>query len=236
MADVRLLGTTHERPADRLAGEGGHLGPPPAPERLAIFLREMRTVGCDEYVRWDRSRYGVSCEWAGQEVLVGVGPDLMEIQPGTGAYPPIPGRARRSSTSRCSASGAVSSGSHRLAPRGPLAVQIPSVEVERCPLAACEAVLGVAGRLVSMEKARLHLQQVGLAQAPEVLDSRPEASARTRLAHLPFRRTPRLRPRLEGRSPAYLARAAPMRPPGHLRQSVHLRQPLPGPQSVGLGS
>ncbi len=104
VADVRLHGTTHERPADRLATERSSLGPMPAHDRLATFLREKRTVGRDGYVQWGRSWYGVPCQWA-------------SLRPGD-----------------------------RPVAKEPLAVQIPSLEVERRPLTAYESLLGVAGR------------------------------------------------------------------------------------------
>src|SRR5690606_22929444 len=53
VADVRVHGTTFERPVDRLQAERIHLTPLPGPERLRPFQRETVTVGRDGYVRWE---------------------------------------------------------------------------------------------------------------------------------------------------------------------------------------
>jgi hypothetical protein len=70
VADVRVHGTTKERPVDRLQAERAHLHPLPAQERLQPFLREERKVGRDSYVRWQQGMYGVQCIWVGQTVQV----------------------------------------------------------------------------------------------------------------------------------------------------------------------
>jgi transposase len=78
VADVRVHGTTHERPADRLAQERPRLGSLPSRERVAPFLREERKVGRDGFVRWGGAWYGVPWSWAGR--TVGVQADLTTVQ------------------------------------------------------------------------------------------------------------------------------------------------------------
>lgn len=70
VADVRVHGTTHERPVDRLARERLQLAPLPPRERVVPFLREERKVGRDAFVRWGGSWYGVPWPWAGKTVQV----------------------------------------------------------------------------------------------------------------------------------------------------------------------
>ena len=83
VANVRIHGTTHERPIDRLAVERHHLQPLPGQERLQPFLRESRTVGRDGYVQWDRSWYGVPWPWKpGEKVEVQPGTDIVQLWTG----------------------------------------------------------------------------------------------------------------------------------------------------------
>jgi transposase len=63
VANVRVHGTTGERPVDRFAHEAAHLLPLPGPERLAPFMREERRVGRDGFVAWERGWYGVPWTW-----------------------------------------------------------------------------------------------------------------------------------------------------------------------------
>jgi transposase len=65
VANVRVHGTTHERPAARLAQEQPRLRAVPPAERLRPFLREERKVGRNGYVRWEGAWYGVVWTWAG---------------------------------------------------------------------------------------------------------------------------------------------------------------------------
>ncbi|MGQ5710811.1 Mu transposase domain-containing protein [Desulforudis sp. DRI-14] len=78
MANVRIHGTTRERPIDRLVVEQAHLMPLPGPDRLIPFLREERKVGRDGYLQWNGSWYGVPWQWAGRQVEVQ--PDETTIQ------------------------------------------------------------------------------------------------------------------------------------------------------------
>lgn len=82
VADVRVHGTTQERPCDRLQQEHAHLRALPGAERLQPFLREERRVGRDAYVRWQRSAYGVSWLWVGQTVQVQANEETVEIWAG----------------------------------------------------------------------------------------------------------------------------------------------------------
>lgn len=79
VANVRLHGTTFERPIDRLATERQHLRPCPGPECLTPFLSETRMVGRDGFVRFNGSSYGVPWRYAGQEVLVRNAHETVEI-------------------------------------------------------------------------------------------------------------------------------------------------------------
>jgi hypothetical protein len=69
VADQRVHGTTHERPAERFArGEvllPVDLRPAPPRERL-----ETRIVPKDAYVAVDTNQYSVPFEWAGRQVCV----------------------------------------------------------------------------------------------------------------------------------------------------------------------
>lgn len=79
VANVRVHGTTHERPADRLLVERSQLQRLPTQDRLQTFLREKRKVGRDGYIQWDRSSYGVPWHWVGKEVEVHADRDVVEI-------------------------------------------------------------------------------------------------------------------------------------------------------------
>lgn len=79
VADVRVHGTTQERPCDRLQQEHAHLRALPTAERLQPFLREDRQVGRDAYVRWQRSAYGVPWLWVGKTVQVQANEEVVEI-------------------------------------------------------------------------------------------------------------------------------------------------------------
>ena len=79
VADVRMHGTTHERPVDRLETERAKLMPLPERSRLGSFLRDERTVGRDGYVRYGTAWYGVPWRWAGCSVLVEADGDTVSI-------------------------------------------------------------------------------------------------------------------------------------------------------------
>lgn len=82
IANVRVHGTTKERPQDRLAQERAVLHALPGRERLTPFLRETRKVGRDGFVHWEGSVYGVPWAWAGATVQVQPGPQVVEVWAG----------------------------------------------------------------------------------------------------------------------------------------------------------
>lgn len=82
VANVRLHGTTRERPVDRLRVEQAHLLPLPGPEKLVPFLREERKVGRDGYIQWQGAFYGVPWGWAGKKVDVQADQDTVKIWAG----------------------------------------------------------------------------------------------------------------------------------------------------------
>ena len=79
VADVRIHGTTHERPLDRLVIEREHLAAVPGRSRLTVFLREERKVGRDGFVRYGGAWYGVPWTWSGQIVQLDAGKDTVTI-------------------------------------------------------------------------------------------------------------------------------------------------------------
>lgn len=146
-ANVRIPGTTRERPSDRLVVERAHLAPLPGPERLLPFLREERRVGRDGYVPWNGSWYGVSWALAGQKVQVQPGEDTVEIWAGERRLV-VHARATRPGQ-RFPAPGqwdGLPMGDGRLR-KAPTALQVAALEVERRALAVYEDLVGgVSGR------------------------------------------------------------------------------------------
>jgi len=142
VADVRVHGTTLERPAERLVRERPHLLALLPAERLVPFQREERRVGRDGYVAYERAWYGVSWRWAGQLVQVQAGAGTVQLWAGDERLAVHP-RAQRPGQ-RLTIPGqwaGLPSGDGR-PPKEPLAVQLPSVEVEQRPLAAYAALVG----------------------------------------------------------------------------------------------
>jgi len=79
VADVRIHGTTHERPVDRLEKDRASLAPVPERLRLVSFLRDERKVGRDGFVRYGSAWYGVPWRWAGRTVQVEADGDMVSI-------------------------------------------------------------------------------------------------------------------------------------------------------------
>jgi transposase len=79
VADARIHGTTHERPADRLESEQAELLPVPGRSRLTCFLREERKVGRDGFVRYGGAWYGVPWTWAGRTVQLDADDAIVSI-------------------------------------------------------------------------------------------------------------------------------------------------------------
>jgi transposase len=142
IANVRIHGTTHERPIDRLTQEQAYLLPLPSPEQLAPFLREERTVGRDGFVAWERAWYGVHWRWVGQTVQVQADHDLVQLFAGDQRLDLHPRATQRGQR-------LIQPGQWAGLPRGdgrprpePLAVQVPGLEVEQRSLAVYDALAG----------------------------------------------------------------------------------------------
>lgn len=145
VANVRVHGTTGERPLDRLLAEQPQLLALPGRERLAPFLREERKVGRDGYVAWEGAFYGVPWRWAGQTIQVQADQTLVQLWAGEDRLAVHPRASRRGQRLTLPGQWAgLPRGDGRPKP-GPLAVQVPAVEVEQRPLALYDALVG-AGR------------------------------------------------------------------------------------------
>jgi hypothetical protein len=92
VADLRIHGTTHERPIDRFASEQlTPLGsrPPYRYERV-----RLRRVANDALVAVSAARYSVSVEYVGQIVSVHTrAPTIRDLPPGSARRMPSEGRA-----------------------------------------------------------------------------------------------------------------------------------------------
>jgi transposase len=141
VADVRIHGTTHERPTDRLAIERSALLTVPGRSRLTEFLREERKVGRDGFVRYGGAWYGVPWTWAGSTVQLDVDEHTVAI---------FSGEERLALHPRAGHSGQrqilpgqwhdLPTGDTR-PPRSPLAFQLAAPEVERRSLYEYAAVV-----------------------------------------------------------------------------------------------
>ena len=98
IADVRLHGTTEERPIDRFARERGHLGPC-AGKPSFVRLRELaRVVHSDLCVEVDTNSYSVPWEHIGKEVTVRIGDGMVTVYHGEieiARHPEATGRRER---------------------------------------------------------------------------------------------------------------------------------------------
>lgn len=147
IADVRVHGTTFERPMDRLQVERAHLIPLPDSELLSPFLWKEATVGRDGYVRWNRAWYGIPWPWkAGQKVRVESSNDLVSLWSGDEllAVHPIATKAGQRFTHPGQWSGLPYEFDER--PQEPTAVQLTAVEVEQRSLAHYDLAAGVTSR------------------------------------------------------------------------------------------
>jgi hypothetical protein len=139
-ANVRIHGTTHERPCDRWAMERSHLQPLPTQEKLAAFLRESRQVGRDGFVQFERSWYGLPQPWwPGQMVEIQPGVDRVEIWSGARRLIVHPRASSPGQRFRAPGQWAGLKPADRAVRREPTAVQLPSVEVEQRSLTTYEA-------------------------------------------------------------------------------------------------
>jgi len=139
VANVRVHGTTGERPIDRLQRERALLRPLPSASSLAVFEREDRKVGRDGYVQWERSYYGVEWPWAGQLVQVAPSSHVIELWHGEQRLAVHPRATQPGQRFTVPGQWAgLELGQRRR--REPLAVQLPMIEVEQRSLAAYEAI------------------------------------------------------------------------------------------------
>jgi transposase len=142
VANVRVHGTTRERPIDRLARERPHLRALPEAPRLRPFLREERKVGRDGYVRWDGAWYGVLWTWAGKAVQLEATDTTVEVWAGEqrlAVHPRATKAGQRFTVPGQWAGLPAGAAEGRRARREPLAVQLPTVVVEARPLAVYAA-------------------------------------------------------------------------------------------------
>jgi hypothetical protein len=145
VANVRLHGTTGERPVERWQVERGSLQALVGEERLTPFLRESRLVGRDSYVRWGRGVYGVPCAWVGSRVDVQLSDRGVEIWAGEEMLALHPQARRRGQrfTWPGQWDGLVT-GEIR-PPKEPLVLQLPAVQVEQRSLGEYERILVAGG-------------------------------------------------------------------------------------------
>jgi transposase len=142
VAAARVHGTTLERPADRLVRERPHLLPLPPAERVAPFRREERRVGRDGFVAWERSWYGVSWSHAGRTVQVQAEAETIAIWAGNERLAVHPRATRPGQRLTTPGQWAGLAATSDRPAREPLAVEVPSIEVERRSLAVYDALIG----------------------------------------------------------------------------------------------
>jgi hypothetical protein len=79
VADVRVHGTTHERPIDRFTRERSALIAAPGPRSFQLEARQPRIVASDYLVSFETNRYSVPFRLIGQTVEVRRQGDVLEI-------------------------------------------------------------------------------------------------------------------------------------------------------------
>jgi transposase len=143
VANVRLHGTTQERPIDRWPMERAVLQSLPSPERVQPFLWDERRVGRDGYVQWEGSWYGLPWPWRpSQSVSIHTTDALVELWAGTAqqaVYPRGTRRGQRQTHPQQWAGLTPRDGRPRSEPRG---VQLLEVEIEQRPLEVYAALVG----------------------------------------------------------------------------------------------
>jgi transposase len=145
VAQVRVHGTTQERPGDRLKVEGPHLQRLLPAAQLAPFRREVRQVGRDGYVQYERAWYGVPWQWAGQPVQVQADAHTIQVWAGEqrlAIHPRASRLGERFTVPGQWAGLPLGEGRPR---REALAVQLPQVDVQRRSLAIYEALVATGG-------------------------------------------------------------------------------------------
>jgi hypothetical protein len=145
VANVRIHGTTNERPVDRFEVEKQQLQPFPGWDRVAVYTREQRKVGRDGYVNWQGSYYGVPWQYAGQMVEIQCVNSTVEIWQGAKRIAVHPKALRRAQFLNCPGQWAgLSQANNRPKPE-PAAMQIPQVDVQRRSLTVYGQLAEVAG-------------------------------------------------------------------------------------------
>jgi transposase len=143
VANVRVHGTTHERPIDRWPAERAALHALPTPDRLEVFFWDERRVARDGYVRWEGTSYGLPWPWRpGQAVQVQARQGLVELWVGRdrrAVYPRGQRPGQHQTHPRQWAGLAPREGRPRPDPQG---VQRMDLEIEQRPLAAYAALVG----------------------------------------------------------------------------------------------
>jgi transposase len=143
VANVRVHGTTHERPSDRWPAEREALHALPTRDRLQPFLWEERRLSRDGYIRWDGTWYGLPWPWRpGQSVQVQLRDGLVELWVGVArqaAYPLGHRPGQRQTHPQQWAGLTPRDGRPRPEPQG---VQRLDIDIERRPLAAYAALVG----------------------------------------------------------------------------------------------
>jgi transposase len=143
IANVRVHGTTHERPIDRWLAERAALHTLPTPDRLEAFFWDERRVTRDGYVSWEGTSYGLPWPWRpGQAVQVQPRHGLVELWVGRdrrAVYPVGQRSGQRQTHPQQWAGLAPREGRARPEPHG---VQRLDLEIERRPLAAYAALVG----------------------------------------------------------------------------------------------
>lgn len=177
VANVRLHGTTHERPVDRLPAEEALFPPLPIEERLVLSLtreRKMRRAG---FVQWEDAFYGADVGLAGKtlelqatttHVHIYRGNILLAVHP-RALYPrqrfAAPGQRENLK------------GMSVLPRPEPLAVELPAVEIERRPLSVSDEVCASDDRT---REEKNHLEALGLSEAAAVLDGWLELAVKSK--------------------------------------------------------
>lgn len=141
VANVRVHGTTGKRPVDQLRAERPCLHALPQTERIEPYLWQVRKVGRDGFVRFERASYGVPWQWAGREVQVRQREELIEIWAEHERLAVHPRSTRKGERFALPGQWAGLGQPESRPTREPLAVQLPMIEVQRRSLDSYEALL-----------------------------------------------------------------------------------------------
>ena len=141
MANVRVHGTTHECPSDRLEVERAFLRPSSGWSKVQDLLYDELTVGNDGFVRWDYGYYGLPAGYWKSKVNLSCRDGIVEIWQAGQRLAVHPRATRR--------------GDRRIHPiqwngiamgdpqprKDAVAVMLPGIEVEHRPLAAYDVLI-----------------------------------------------------------------------------------------------